>query len=861
MIVKSLPASHSHNLGQYLATGSEENEESFITNQRGLITNLPVDAKPWLMHTAINELDMMAAANNNVKQHILHAIINPDIETSTEMNRTDWRHAWTEYEAEYGLESQPFIEATQKKNNRVHVHRLYLRVNTETSEPIKLTFSHKRNEKVARILEFDLDSELVHGPHNRWVIKKLKRQRPDVAKWLLAQRAHEIDRPQSRKTESEHKREVKRQMSIEKVEYDLQTAWASSDSGTAFQEAIGEKGYKLFIGRYNRPIVLDPEGTIHGLRRRLWLKGTEGTKALDQKLSDLKIEKLEDGKPAINNDTNNNEPQKPKEQPDPEGLKAEKQRLQRWNAKLKSIDAEIEDRETSLSRREELVLERDLHLQELQKEIEDDQFKLADNITAWEERLSEREQLLIMAEKSVYKRSEDLSKKEQNYKYNKEELAKEKEQISDLKAQLRDQLDGSANSEKPPLNGQSTQHPVAELNALRGTKSNGKQNEGKKQKFEQDSPTKQSSIERKTLASLKLRQNWERQELKNRASQFSKEDPKKNENDKSPMRHFKKSAGKPHHRQTRTEDPVKPELNLEPPPIKPKKYHDILLLKGSSQKHVLASLEEKGAGLDVSQFSKKSAKIINGYHDRVAAAAQEQVSNKIEEYRSRYYQQIEPLNSSYKSKLASLLTKQKDTYQDHLQSEQGILQRMGFGLRQAGVMRLLKYMTNRDYRQDYLERKFERERAALKRPFQKQVNKIEKQLKKSLRVELQAIRRQQDKENRQLPKIRNQVRQEEFKMSLDREHSQITKGKMPEQKPTVDMPDIPELTTPQPLVSEKSLNEISTLAKDAQAQFNPDKPANDHNTRADSIIAKIDSVRNNSASKHKNIPEIRPSLN
>ena len=35
MIVKNLPTSHSHNLGQYLATGSKENEESFITNQRG----------------------------------------------------------------------------------------------------------------------------------------------------------------------------------------------------------------------------------------------------------------------------------------------------------------------------------------------------------------------------------------------------------------------------------------------------------------------------------------------------------------------------------------------------------------------------------------------------------------------------------------------------------------------------------------------------------------------------------------------------------------------------------------------------------------------------------------------------------
>ena len=37
MIVKSLGISHSHNLGQYLASGGETNETSFTTNQRNLI--------------------------------------------------------------------------------------------------------------------------------------------------------------------------------------------------------------------------------------------------------------------------------------------------------------------------------------------------------------------------------------------------------------------------------------------------------------------------------------------------------------------------------------------------------------------------------------------------------------------------------------------------------------------------------------------------------------------------------------------------------------------------------------------------------------------------------------------------------
>ena len=859
MIIKSQNVAHSHNLATYLVNASH-NESSVISNQGGLITNLGEFPPEHLIHSAVNEMEYLSGGCKASKKY-LHAIINPP--GGRELTAQQWNHAFAVYHQAHGLPKDlPFIESTQRFNSRLHKHRMYLRVHN--GKAVTMSFSHKKNEAIARILEFDFGEKPTFGKHNVYAMHFIrdKMARQDVYEWMREHKMDQIELPEAKMTTGEYEQQKRTKISIEVVEHDLTQAWQTTETGSGFQKAINKKGYDLGIGRKGGYTVRDSAGGIHSLRRRLFIdaKGKTLTQILNQKLSDLQLQDIKEVKAPMKDDINKNEPNKPTEQPDPENLKVEKQRLQRWNAKLKSIDREIEDRETSLARREELVLERDLYLQELQKEIEDDQFKLADNIAAWENTLSEREQLLVWAENNFQRRSEAISKQEMDYNYNEKELAKEKEEISALKKQLRQRVDGSTNPEPPPLNGKSIQHPVAELNALRGTKPKDDQNRDNKQISEKDSTSKQSSIERKTLASLKLRHNWDRQNLKHKVSQFKKKEPETSEEDNSPMRPFRKSAAKSDNNQTRTEDPVKPELNLEPPPIKRKKYHDILLLQGSTQKHVLGSLDQTRAGLDVSQFSKKSSKIINGYHDRVAAAAQEQVSNKIEEYRSRYYQQIEPLNTRYKNDLASLLTKQRDTYQDHLRSEKGILKRMGFGLRQAGVMRLLKYMTNRDFRQDYLERKFERERAALKRPFQKQVNKIEKQLKKELRAEVKTIRRQQDKENKQLPKIRSQVRQEEFKMSLNREHSQITKGRMPEQKTTVDMPDIPELTTPQPLVSEKSLNEISTLAKDAQAQFNSDKPANDHNTRADSIIAKINSVRNNSASKHKNVPEIHPSL-
>ena len=97
-------------------------------------------------------------------------------------------------------------------------------------------------------------------------------------------------------------------------------------------------------------------------------------------------------------------------------------------------------------------------------------------------------------------------------------------------------------------------------------------------------------------------------------------------------------------------------------------------------------------------------------------------------------------------------------------------------------------------------------------------------------------------------------------MALDHDHSRVVQDKGLTQKALVDTPEIPELRSKQSLVSEKSINEISTLAKDTRSQFNTDKPANDHQARAQAIIAKIDGIGKQNGQTQENKPQIRPSM-
>ena len=71
--------------------------------------------------------------------------------------------------------------------------------------------------------------------------------------------------------------------------------WQQSDGGRAFQAAIEEKGYLLAKGDRRDFVLIDPEGDIHSLARRI-----DGAKAADirAKMTDLDRDSLMGAKEA-----------------------------------------------------------------------------------------------------------------------------------------------------------------------------------------------------------------------------------------------------------------------------------------------------------------------------------------------------------------------------------------------------------------------------------------------------------------------------------------------------------------------------------------------------------------------------------
>ena len=219
VIIKSSARYGAANLAAHL-TSPEENERIQITQIRDLCSET--------MHDALIEMQAVAAGTR-CKSHLYHVMMNPD----REMDEQAWDRTWQLYEQEYGLEDQPFIEVEHHKQGRTHRHRVYDRISDE-GKAIEIQHNFARNEKIARIAEYELGHGLTAGRHNASVAAKLREEgREEIADWL--DRAIEIERPQAEKSHGEHQQEKRSTTTLEQVKEDISNAWHRSDSGQSFE--------------------------------------------------------------------------------------------------------------------------------------------------------------------------------------------------------------------------------------------------------------------------------------------------------------------------------------------------------------------------------------------------------------------------------------------------------------------------------------------------------------------------------------------------------------------------------------------------------------------------------------------------
>ena len=276
MIIKSSQRAGHRELAAHLIKARDEDgspQTVAITGYRNVMSVRSVKA-------ALIDMEMMSWASPRTKKDLYHISMNPSEELSAEQ----WERAWETYEEEFGLSEHPYIEVTHDKKGRVHKHRVYERVDTETEKAIKLSFTKIRNELVARQLEYAFNHQLTVGKHNRTVMLKLAEQgKEDIVTWMEQGKAHANPRPVAKDEFSELQQERRTNIKKADVKAVLQEAWATTDNGAGFETAIAEHNLLLCRGDRRDFTVVDAQGGTHSPRRMLGVKSAQ----LRERWSDL----------------------------------------------------------------------------------------------------------------------------------------------------------------------------------------------------------------------------------------------------------------------------------------------------------------------------------------------------------------------------------------------------------------------------------------------------------------------------------------------------------------------------------------------------------------------------------------------
>ena len=206
--------------------------------------------------------DMEAVAKNTrCKNFFYHAAMNP--REDERLSDEQWDQAVGTLEKHLGLEGQARIVLEHEKEGRTHRHVIWSRIDVDTMTARSDSLTYKKHEAAAREIERDcglrpVDSVLVKD--------------------------RDTPRPERRAKDFEGFRAVRTGLKPDQVKDEVTALWERTDSGAAFQAALGERGYILCRGDRRDFCIVDPAGDEHSLARRI-----SGVKAaeLRARMSDI----------------------------------------------------------------------------------------------------------------------------------------------------------------------------------------------------------------------------------------------------------------------------------------------------------------------------------------------------------------------------------------------------------------------------------------------------------------------------------------------------------------------------------------------------------------------------------------------
>ncbi len=258
MIFKTtIHSGYSQTAGHFLKM--DDNEKIIELGTKNLISDNWKDAS--------REMHALGLLSNNINYSMAHTSINSS-PGEPQLSQKEFEYVIKLWDEEFNTFNQPNALIGHVKKNRSHIHRMLSLVN-EDGTNIRMDNYMARQEKVARIAEFDLGHQFTVGRFNQNVIKHLRKEgRDDVAEAMTKAGLHQAIRSSSIMKHKEWQQEIRTGIKLTDVRSRILTAWKNSYSGTDLQNRLAETGLTLVQG-HKTVGVLDNSGSFHGLLRSL----------------------------------------------------------------------------------------------------------------------------------------------------------------------------------------------------------------------------------------------------------------------------------------------------------------------------------------------------------------------------------------------------------------------------------------------------------------------------------------------------------------------------------------------------------------------------------------------------------------
>lgn len=236
MILKAKERGGGTQLARYLLS-MRDNDHVELHDVRGFVSDDLLDA--------FREVDAIAKGTR-CKNYLFSASLNPP--GGATVSTEDFEKAADEVERRLGLEGQPRAIVFHEKDGRRHAHVVWSRIDAEHMRAINLSHYKMRLKEVSR------DLFRAHG----W----------DMPKGLRDWR----ERDPLSYTREEWQQARRVGLDPKQLKAMFQECWNRSDSGTAFAQALKERGFMLARGDRRGFVAVDYRGEVYAIARQVGVR-------------------------------------------------------------------------------------------------------------------------------------------------------------------------------------------------------------------------------------------------------------------------------------------------------------------------------------------------------------------------------------------------------------------------------------------------------------------------------------------------------------------------------------------------------------------------------------------------------------